>query len=85
MRLEYSIEIDQIDTPRFAVEAVEGIGKLFTLATAVLNMLEAKQKVEVVSMAFIKTAVDKFWIRNGVLFTKSHLLSTSVMKTPSTP
>jgi hypothetical protein len=48
MRLEYSIEIDQIDTPRFAVEAVEGIGKLFTLATAVLNMLEAKQKVEVV-------------------------------------
>jgi hypothetical protein len=48
MRLEYGIEIDRIDTPRFAVEAVEGIGKLFTLATAVLNVLETKAKIEIV-------------------------------------
>jgi len=48
MRLEYKIELDQLETPRFAVEAVEGIGKLFTLATLVLNVLEVKDKVEVV-------------------------------------
>jgi hypothetical protein len=48
MRLEYGIEIDRIDTPRFAVEAVEGIGKLFTLATAVLNVLETKAQIEIV-------------------------------------
>ena len=48
MRLEFRIELDQIETPRFAVEAVEGIGKLFTLATLVLNVLETKDKVEVV-------------------------------------
>ena len=48
MRLEFRIELDQIETPRFAVEAVEGIGKLFTLATLVLNVLETKDRVEVV-------------------------------------
>ena len=48
MRLEYGIAIDRIETPRFAVEAVEGIGKLFTLATAVLNVLETHPQVEVV-------------------------------------
>jgi hypothetical protein len=34
--------------PRFSVEAVEGIGKLFTLATLVLNVLESKPVVEIV-------------------------------------
>jgi hypothetical protein len=48
MRLEFSIEMSEIDTPRFAVEAVEGIGKLFTLATLVLNTLDIKDKVEIV-------------------------------------
>jgi hypothetical protein len=48
MRLEFRIELEEIETPRFAVEAVEGIGKLFTLATLVLNVLETKDKVEVV-------------------------------------
>jgi len=48
MRLEFNIEIDRIETPRFAVEAVEGIGKLFTLATLVLNVLETKDHVEVI-------------------------------------
>jgi len=48
MRLEYKLELDEIATPRFAVEAVEGIGKLFTLATMVLNVLETKDKVEIV-------------------------------------
>jgi hypothetical protein len=48
MRLEFGIELAQIETPRFAVEAVEGIGKLFTLATLILNVLEATKRVEIV-------------------------------------
>ena len=48
MRLEYGFELSQIQVPRFSVEAVEGIGKLFTLATLVLNVLEAKPRVEIV-------------------------------------
>ena len=45
MRLEYGFELQECEIPRFAVEAVEGIGKLFTLATLVLNVLATKQKV----------------------------------------
>ena len=48
MRLDYTFELSQIEVPRFSVEAVEGIGKLFTLATLVLNVLEAKSEVEIV-------------------------------------
>ena len=48
MRLEYGFELSKVETPRFSVEAVEGIGKLFTLATLVLNVLETKSKVEIV-------------------------------------
>ena len=48
MRLEYGFELSQVEVPRFSVEAVEGIGKLFTLATLVLNVLESKSKVEIV-------------------------------------
>ncbi|MGH0038047.1 MAG: hypothetical protein ACQGVK_23705 [Myxococcota bacterium] len=48
MRLEFNIEIDRIEVPRFSVEATEGIGKLFTLATLVMNVLEQKQHVEIV-------------------------------------
>ena len=48
MRLEYRIELDKIAVPRFSVEAVEGIGKVFTLATLVLNVLETKRSVDLV-------------------------------------
>jgi len=48
MRLEYGIKLDEVEVPRFSVEAVEGIGKLFTLATLVLNVLEPKPRVELV-------------------------------------
>lgn len=48
MRLEYSISMDKIQIPRFSVEADEGIAKLFTLATVVLNVLDAKENVEIV-------------------------------------
>ena len=48
MRLEYGFELSNVEVPRFSVEAVEGIGKLFTLATLVLNVLETKAKVEIV-------------------------------------
>ena len=48
MRLEYTFQLDNVAIPRFAVEAVEGIGKLFTLATLVLNVLALKDRVEIV-------------------------------------
>lgn len=48
MRLEYGFELSECPVPRFAVEAVEGIGKLFTLATLVLNVLASKDEVEIV-------------------------------------
>jgi hypothetical protein len=48
MRIEYGFALDRVDVPRFAVEAVEGIGKVFTLATLVLNVLETRPKVELI-------------------------------------
>jgi len=48
MRLEFGIELGKIEVPVFSVEAVEGIGKLFTLATLVLNVLDTRPKVEIV-------------------------------------
>ena len=48
MRLEFGFELSSVEVPRFSVEAVEGIGKLFTLATLVLNVLESKARVEIV-------------------------------------
>jgi hypothetical protein len=48
MRLEYSFQLDEVEVPRFSVEAVEGIGKVFTLATLVLNVLDRKPRVELV-------------------------------------
>lgn len=48
MRLEYGFTLADCEVPRFAVEAVEGIGKLFTLATLVLNVLSTKSHVEIV-------------------------------------
>ena len=48
MRLEYGFELAECEVPRFAVEAVEGIGKLFTLATLVLNVLASKDRVDIV-------------------------------------
>ena len=48
MRLEYRIELSEVAVPRFSVEAQEGIGKLFTLATVVFNVLDSKPVVEIV-------------------------------------
>lgn len=48
MRLEYTFDIGDVATPRLSVEAVEGIGKLFTLATLVLNVMEVKEMIELV-------------------------------------
>ncbi len=48
MRLEYGFELSKVEIPRFSVEAVEGIGKLFTLGTLILNILEVKEQVEIV-------------------------------------
>jgi len=48
MRLEYGFALADCEVPRFAVEAVEGIGKVFTLATLVLNVLETHNSIEIV-------------------------------------
>ena len=48
MRLEYGFELSKVEIPRFSVEAVEGIGKLFTLAALILNVFETKDQVEIV-------------------------------------
>ena len=48
MRLEYRVDIGDIAIPRFSVEAPEGIQKLFTLATLVFNLLDAKPCCEIV-------------------------------------
>jgi len=48
LRLQYTFELSEVETPRFAVEAVEGIGKVFTLASLILNVLETKKSVEIV-------------------------------------
>ena len=48
MRLEYGFELSEVEIPSFAVEAIEGIGKLFTLATLVLNVLATKKSIEIV-------------------------------------
>jgi hypothetical protein len=48
MRLEYGFELAKVEVPCFAVEAIEGIGKLFTLATLVLNVLATQKKIEIV-------------------------------------
>ena len=48
MRLEFKLELDQVEVPRFSVEAVEGIGKIFTLATLILNVFETHKQVEIV-------------------------------------
>jgi hypothetical protein len=48
MRLEYGFELSQVEVPKFAVEAGEEIGKLFTLCTLVLNVLDVRDQVEIV-------------------------------------
>jgi hypothetical protein len=48
MRLEYGFDLTTIKVPRFSVEADESIGKLFTLATLMLNVMENRPHVELV-------------------------------------
>jgi hypothetical protein len=48
MRIEYAFRLDDVPVPRFSIEAVEGIGKLFTLATLVMNVMSTKSRVEIV-------------------------------------
>ncbi len=48
MRLEYGFELAKVEVPCFAVESIEGIGKMFTLATLVLNVLATKDRIEIV-------------------------------------
>ncbi len=52
MRLEYGFDLTSIELPRFSVEADESLGKLFTLATLMLNVLENRPRVELVFHGF---------------------------------
>jgi len=58
MRLEYSFELAEVTVPRFSVEATEGIGKLFTLATLALNVLDTRERVELVFHGLTKRYGD---------------------------
>lgn len=48
MRIEYNFGLQNVDVPRFSVEATEGPDKLFTLGTLVLNVLHERSQVDVV-------------------------------------
>jgi hypothetical protein len=48
MRIEYTFGLASVDVPRFSIDATEGLHKLFTLATLVLNVLGEKRRVDVV-------------------------------------
>ena len=48
MRIEYNFGLEQVDVPRFSVEATEGPHKLFTLATLVLNLLHEVDHTDIV-------------------------------------
>jgi hypothetical protein len=48
MRLEYGFQLEDCEVPRFAVEAGEGVGKLFTLGTLVLNVIATKARIEII-------------------------------------
>jgi hypothetical protein len=48
MRIEYNFGLQNVQIPRFSVEATEGPDKLFTLGTLVLNVLYERPRVDVV-------------------------------------
>jgi len=48
MRIEYNFGLDNVEIPYFSVESMEGPEKLFRLATLVLNVLEAKRRVDII-------------------------------------
>jgi hypothetical protein len=48
MRIEYNFGLQNVDVPCFCVETTEGPHKLFQLTTLVLNVLEQKNRVDVI-------------------------------------
>ena len=48
MRIEYNFGLENVATPCFSVESIEGPHKLFTLATLLLNVLSSKPQVNVI-------------------------------------
>ncbi len=48
MRVEYNFGLQNVDVPCFCVETTEGPHKLFQLTTLVLNVLEEKNRVDVI-------------------------------------
>ena len=48
MRIEYNFGLSNVGVPCFSVESIEGPHKLFQLATLVLNVLDEKERVDVI-------------------------------------
>ena len=48
MRVEYNFGLQNVEVPCFCVETTEGPHKLFQLTTLVLNVLEEKNRVDVI-------------------------------------
>ncbi|MFQ5514635.1 MAG: hypothetical protein ACE5FG_09355 [Myxococcota bacterium] len=48
MRVEYNFELESCEVPCFSVETTEGPHKLFQLTTLVLNLLDEKERVDIV-------------------------------------
>lgn len=48
MRVEYSFALQNVEVPCFCVETTEGPHKLFQLTTLVLNVLDEKDRVDVI-------------------------------------
>jgi hypothetical protein len=48
MRVEYTFGLDDVDVPYFSVESMEGPEKLFRLATLIMNVIEIKERVDVI-------------------------------------
>ncbi len=48
MRVEYNFGLNNVATPCFSVEATEGPHKLFQLMTLVHNVLEEKDRVDII-------------------------------------
>lgn len=48
MRVEYCFALQNVEVPCFCVETTEGPNKLFQLTTLVLNVLDEKDRVDVI-------------------------------------
>jgi hypothetical protein len=48
MRIEYTFNISDVEIPYFSVESMEGPEKLFRLATLIMNVMDVKDRIDVI-------------------------------------